>query len=77
MGMTHFSDHNYTRFDNDYNVMRQSACLVFNPITANDYAFGGSGVRLYGDPDTRVGWDQSFVVFCLAHRDFTGDNILL
>ena len=52
MGMTHFSDYNYTRFDNDYNVMRQSACLVFNPITAEDYAFGGSGVRLYDDPDT-------------------------
>ena len=54
------------------NVMLQSACLVFNPITVDNYAAffncthaGGSGVRLYDGPDLKlfilVGWGRSFL----------------
>ena len=52
--------------------MRQSACLVFNPIMVDSYtAFfnctpvGGSGIRLYDGPDIKlfilVCWDRSFL----------------
>ena len=42
--MTNFSDQfrksimRYKRFGYNLNVMRQSACLVINPITVNGYA---------------------------------------
>ena len=53
----------HKRIGYDLNVMRQSACLVINPITVVNFA-GGSGVRLYDEPDLKlfilVGWDQSF-----------------
>ena len=61
----------YRRIDYNLNVMRQSACLVFNPITVDNYAAffnlhaGGSGVRLYDGPDLKlfilVGWGRSFL----------------
>ena len=65
--------------------MRQSAYLVNNPITVDNFAallhVGGSGVRLYDDPDVKVfilvGWDWSSSVFCLVHRGSTGDIRLL
>ena len=50
--------------------MRQSACLVFNPVMVDNYAThiiqaGGSSVRLYYGPDlklfTLVGWGRSFL----------------
>ena len=45
--------------------MRQSACLVFNPIMVDIYAAGGSGVRLYDGSDLKlfilVGWGRSFL----------------
>ena len=50
----------YRRIDYNLNVMRQSACLVFNPITVDNYAAffnlhaGGSGVRLYDGPDLKL-----------------------
>ena len=28
----------YKRFGNNINIMRQSACLVLNPVTANNFA---------------------------------------
>ena len=65
----------YRRIGYNLNVMRQSACLVFNPITVDNYAAffnctpdppaGGSGVRLYDGPDLKlfilVGWGRSFL----------------
>ena len=60
----------YKRIGYNLNVMRQSACLVINPITVDGYAAlftlhaGGSGVRLHDGPDLKifilVGWDRSF-----------------
>ena len=50
--------------------MRQSACLVFNPITVDNHAAfllhaDGSGVRLYDGTDIKlfilVGWGLSFL----------------
>ena len=44
MGRTDFSDQfrkielRYTRIGYNLNVIRQSECLVFNPITVNNYA---------------------------------------
>ena len=58
----------YRHIGYNLNVMRQSACLVFNPITVDNYAAlhaGGSGVRLYDGPDLKlfilVGWGRSFL----------------
>ena len=65
----------YRRIGYNLNVMRQSACLVFNPITVDNYAAffnctpGGSGVRLYDGPDLKlfilVGWCRSFLSVAL------------
>ena len=46
----------YKRIRYNLNVMRQSACLDFNPITVDSFAAlklhaGGSSVRLYYAPD--------------------------
>ena len=60
------------RIGHNLNVMRQSACLVFNQIMVDNYAAfinctpaGGLGVRLYGGPDLKlfilVGWGRSFL----------------
>ena len=68
--------------------MRQSACLVINPITVDNIAAffnctgaGGSGVKLYGGPDlklfTLVGWDRSSFVCCFVHRGSTDDLLLI
>ena len=56
----------YRRICYNLNVMRQSAWLVFNAITVDNYAAsGGSGVRLYNGPDIKlfilVGWGSSFL----------------
>ena len=56
----------YKRTGYNINIMRESACLVFNPITVNNFAsFGGSGVRLNDGPDIKlfilVGWGRSFL----------------
>ena len=65
----------YRRIGYNLNVMRQSACLVFNPIMIDNYAAffklhaGGSGVRLYDGPDINsmiklfnlVDWGWSFL----------------
>ena len=74
--MTDFSDQfrkiimRYKRIGYNLNVMRQSACLVINPITVDGYAtlFNctpvGRVVRLHDGPDLKlfilVGWDRSF-----------------
>ena len=60
-GMTDFSDQfrkiimRYKRIGYNLNVIRQSACLVINPITVDSYAaLGGSGVRLHDGPDLKL-----------------------
>ena len=64
--------------------MRQSACLVFNPITVNNFAPSagpvGSGVIPYDGPDLKlliVGWGLSFIVCCSANRGLTGVSLSL
>ena len=62
--MTDFTDQfrklimRYKRIGYNLNVMRQSACLVINPITVDGYA------TLFNCPDLKLfilsGWDQSF-----------------
>ena len=67
MARTDFSDQFrkiiilYKRSGYNLNVMRQFACLVFNPIIVDNYAslflklqVGGSGVRLYNGPDLKL-----------------------
>ena len=61
----------YRRIGYNLNVMRQSACLVFNPIMVDNYAAFinctpvGRACRLYDGPDLKlfifVGWDRSFL----------------
>ena len=68
-------------------IMRQSACLVFNPITVNNFAslFNcmpvGRASDSMMDPDIKlfilVGWGRSFFVCCLAHRGSTVGILLL
>ena len=72
----------YKRIGYNINIMRQSACLVFNPITVNNFAsLGRSGVRLDDGPDIKlfilVGLGRSFFVCCLAHRGSTVSFLLL
>ena len=56
----------YKRIGYNLNVMRQSACLVVNPITADSYSalFNCTPVDRASDPDLKlfilVGWDRSF-----------------
>ena len=87
VGRADFSDQfrkiivRYKRIGYNINIMRQSACLVFNPITVNNFASlfnctpGGSDVRLNDGPDIKlfilVGLGWTFFVCCLAHRGST------
>ena len=52
----------YRRIGYNLNVMRQSACLVFNPIMVDNYA---AFFRLYDGPDLKlfilVGWGRNFL----------------
>ena len=67
----------YKRIGYNINIMRQSACLVFNPITVINFAslFNCTPVdrvsRLDDGPDLKlfilVGLGRSFFVCCLAH----------
>ena len=90
VGRADFSDQfrkiivRYKRIGYNINIMRQSACLVFNPITVNNFVslFNcGSGVRLNDGPDIKlfilVGLGRSFFVCCLAHRGSTIGFLLL
>ena len=94
MGRTDFSDHyrkiiiRHKRIGYDLNVMRQSGCLVINPITVDNFAalfnytqVGGSSVRLYDGRDLKllilVGWDRSSLGCCLVHRGSTDYLLLL
>ena len=76
----------YKRIGYNINIMRQSACTVFNPITVNNFAslFNCTpvGRALDNDgPDIKqfilVGLGRSFFVCCLAHRGSTVGFLLL
>ena len=67
VGKPNFSDQfkkivkRYIRVGYNFDVMRQSACLVLNPITVYSYGFlfncatvGGSGLRLYDGSDVKL-----------------------
>ena len=68
IGINDFSFH-YRRIGYNLNVMRQSACLVFNPIMVDNYAafFNCTPVAsdFYYSPDLKlfilVGWGRSFL----------------
>ena len=66
----------YRRIGYNLNVMRQSACLAFNPIMVDHYAafFNCTPVGRVSDSKifTLVGRGR-----CLAHRDSTGVSLLL
>ena len=66
--------------------MRQSACLVVNPITVDNFCalFNCKPVdraSYYDSPDLKlfflVGYDRSSYVFCLVHQGSTGDLLCL
>ena len=64
------------------NIMRQSACLVFNPVTVNNFAslFNCTPVGRASDSMMLfilVGLGRSFFVCCLAHRGSTVGFLLL
>ena len=65
------------------NVMRQSACLVFNSIMVDNYAafFNCTPVGLHDGPDLKAihfSWlGPELLVCCLAHRGPTDVFLLL
>ena len=72
----------YKRIGYNINIMRQSACLVFNPVTVNNFAslLNCTPVGRASDsimPDIKlfilVGWCRSFFVRCLT----TGVSLLV
>ena len=71
----------YKRIGYNINIMRQPACLVFNPITVNNFASlfnctpvgRASDIKLF----ILVGLGRSFFVCCLAHRGSTFGFLLL
>ena len=91
MGRTDFSDRFrkiicHKRIGYDLNVMRQSARLVINPFTVDNFAallnctpvdrasdYDGPDIKLF----ILVGWDRSFFICCLVHRGSTDDLLLL
>ena len=92
VGRTDFSDQfrkrqikiRYKRIDYNLNVMRQSACLVFNLVTVNNYAsllnctpVGRASDSMMLKLFILVGWGWSFFVCCLAHRGSCCDLFLL
>ena len=81
VGRVDFSDQfrkiivRYKRIGYNINIMRQSACLVFNPITVNNFAslFNCTPVGRASD----LMMAPSFFVCCLAHRGSTVGFLLL
>ena len=74
----------YRRIGYNLNVMRQSACLVFNPIKVDNYAafFNCTPVGRASDPmmapTIHFSWlGPELLVCCLAHRGPTGVFLLL
>ena len=86
MGRTDFSDQfrkiiiRHKRIGYNLNVMRQSACLVINTITVDNFATlsnftPGNRVRLYDGPDLKL-FILLLFVCCLVHRGSTDDILL-
>ena len=75
----------YKLIGDNLNVMRESACLVFNPITDNNHAslFNCTPLGQASDdgPDLNlfilIGWGWSDFVCCVVHRGSTCDSRLL
>ena len=76
----------HKRIGCNYNDMRQSACLMINPITVDSFAalFNCTPVDResdYDSPDLKlfilVGFDRSSFVSCLVHRGSADDLLLL
>ena len=72
----------YRRIGYNLNVMRQSACLVFNPIIVDNYAaffnftpVGRASARLKAIHFSWLG--PELLVCCLANRGPTGVFLLL
>ena len=72
----------HKRIGYDLNVMRQSACLLINPITVDNFDVlllhaDRSGVRLYDGPDLKlfilVGADRSSLAVALS----TGAQLMI
>ena len=84
VGRADFSDQfkkiivRYKRIGYNINIMQQSACLVFNPITVNNFAslFNCTPVGRASD-SMMAPTCRSFFVCCLAHRDSTVGFLLL
>ena len=89
MGRTDFSDQfrkiiiRHKHIGYDLNVMRQSACLVINPITVDNFAalFNCTPVDRVSDSRTKAihfCWlGPELFVCCLVHRGSTDDLLLL
>ena len=90
VGRADFSDQfrkiivRYKRIGYNINIMRQSACLVFNPITVNNFAslFNCTPVGRASDGPRHkaiyFSWfGRSFFVCCLAHQGSTVGFLLL
>ena len=62
----------HRRISYDSNAMRQSACLVINPITVDNFAtlFNGTPMDQASDSMILVSWDRSFHLL-LGHRGST------
>ena len=75
----------YRHIGYNLNVMRQSACLVFNPIMVDNYAaffnctpFGRASDSDGPDIKLHFSWfGPELLVYCLAHRGSTGVFLLL
>ena len=87
MGRTDFSDQFrkiiicHKRIGYDLNVMRQSACLVIDPITVDNFAalFNCTPVdRASDSKDIHFSWlGPELFVCCFVHRGSTDDLLLL
>ena len=72
----------HKRIGYNLNILRQSACLVIDPITVDNFAalFNFTPVDRASDfmlVFILVGWDRSSIVCCLVHRGATDDLVLL
>ena len=71
----------YKHIGYNINIMRQSACLVFNPITVNNFASLFNCMPVGRASDSMMfswfGLGRSFFVCCLAHRGSTVGFLLL
>ena len=76
VGRTDFSDQlrkiiiRYKRIGYNLNVMRQSACLVFNPITVNNYVSLSNCTPVGRASDSMMAATQSYYLSWLGQKLF-------